>query len=1191
MSPQQQQDSFSRGGGLQENKRRTKSQSHRRQSAPSLVITKALTRSRTVSRDSFLIPVCPETCPLVQSFLACSDRSFLLHGHAQLKTGLQTQDRHLFLFNDILVIAKAKSANHFKQKAQACVCEMWTAGCMEEVCEGSTNPERSFVMGWPTCNCVATFSSAEQKEKWLSLLKSLIKEEKEREEPKTIPLKVHGKGINTFAVTKTLPVSNSDSTNEVVRLALQQFGIAGNVKDYQLWVISKRDNTPYPLIGHEFPFSIQMSHVRDLLSQGGSSREAVLSPDRQRALQAEQLQADKQCQFILKPRPVATAQQHVPAESSQKPFKRRRSLINWAFWRGSSSHLNDSSLSLSGPAPGYLFGQPLSAVCLEDTLPKPVMDMLLFLYHEGSWTRGIFRRPAGARAVRELRDALDGGEFQLPLTRDHVFIIAGVFKDFLRSIPGSLLCSEMYKEWMDVLEEEEEEEEQVQDIKSLICRLPKENALLLRYLVAMLHGVQGNANDNLMTSFNLSVCIAHSMLWPPGPCSPEMEGEGAKKVCELVKFMIEHCQQLIGEDPSSLYGGPPQRPNTKEMGSDSWPYPLTDSSYDSLENELDDCSSSGSPARRTRKGRLKTKQLQGSMDSIITLSDYDQDTDPDTHHTHDQTGNLNCLKPPQLGRTRGRRKGPDTALSCPDQEAQTAGTSSTLDSLSLEGQPSLRRRSEPAIAYMTEFRPRLSGSAEGLTGDDEEDDEEELPKGPGGHAHAHTHSRGQSRRGGCESGLGPHGARSQDLEASSSSLSSAPTSPAPTRSSLDSLDSLHSLHSLCDQTWQTRRGLYLPSTATSSSLTVPSSSLTVPSSSGSLSTSPSSPSTLGSAPAPGGGPDQGTCPPKEPVSWGTLKGSRGLHPNSWLKKARRLSLTQQDNLEKEEDKTGGGSTDVSLPLSKDKGGPGERGGGKRIPTEDPKSKPSCRATKERGGGVQARVRSGQEPAKPRPPKHDSSSPPSHHRSTGSLHYPKSPCFRPSDPSLTVRQLVDTHAKASQQHAHVGSDITEQEQAAGSDVNELDQPPQAMFYKQSGPTLSLFRRQKSHSLRAEEERQAQLSQRRASEPGRLVVDRASSLHLEGLHRQNARRRLPSDPGLKVSEADSQGGTSEPRFCLSPCATKAVRDYFSSHPRSNPKSGQQVALALVESRREWLRRCSDPMAEPDFDQLLFAEESYV
>ncbi|XP_070787043.1 rho GTPase-activating protein 20-like [Enoplosus armatus] len=1256
MSPQQQQDSLSRGGGQPENKRRMKSQSYRRQSAPSLVITKALTRSKTLSRESFLVPVCPETCPLVQSLLAGSDRSFLLHGHAQLKTGMQTQDRHLFLFNDILVIAKAKSANHFKQKARVCVCEMWTAGCMDEVCEGSTNPERSFVMGWPTCNCVATFSSAEQKERWLSLLKSRIKEEKEREEPKTIPLRVYGKGINTFAVTKTLPVSNSDSTNEVVRLALQQFSVIGNVKDFQLWVISKRDNTPYPLIGHEFPFSIQMSHVRHTMSQGGGGgggggggfRDAAATPvDRQRAMQVEQLQVYKQCQFIMKPRPAETL--HGSAELSLKPFKRRRSLITWAFWRGSSSHLNE--LSLARAARGCLFGRPLSCVCVEDTLPKPVMDMLAFLYHEGSWTRGIFRRPAGARAVRELRDSLDAGEFQLPLTRDHVFIIAGVFKDFLRSIPGSLLCCELHEEWMDVLEEEdEEEEEQVQDIQRMIGRLPKENALLLRYLLAMLLGVQGNAHENQMTSFNLSVCIAPSMLWPPGaPGSPEVEGEGTKRVCELVKFMIEHCQQILGEDPSSLFGGPPQRLNTDEMGSAlhrsglygsvarrfhqtmrhkilcsdetkielfglnakrhvwrkpgtahhlantiptakhgcgdvfsaagtgrlvriegkmnaaksreildknllqsaldlrlgrtfqqdnnavhrrspsnlielermySWLDPLTDSSYDSLENELDN-SSGGSPGFCSRR-HLKPKPLQGSLDSILTFSDYDQDTDPDMQQA--QTESPCGLKLYPLGRTRGRRQDPD--LSRPGQDAPTVDTSSTLDSLSLDGRHR-RRRSEPAIAYVGKFQPFASGCTDGLTGEDGDGEE------------------GQTRRGAA-------------LQASSSSLSSTPTSPAPTRSSLDSLDSLGS-----DHTWATRRGLYPTKTH------LPSSS--------SSSTVPSKPSTMSSVLTSGGHPDLGTCPKgsplKDPLNWGTLKGCIGLHPNSWLKKGRRLSLTQQDNLEKEEeDKTGGGSTEKSLTLGKGKAG--ERGGGKPIFSSQPKPKPSCRASKDAGGGGGGHVRSrpGQEPHKLRHLKQDSSSPPSHHRSTGSLQFPKSPWFHSSDSPQTARQLSRAAA--------AGGGTADLRHAAESEASELKKPPPSLFYKQSGPSLSLFKQRKSRSV--EEECHARLYQRRVSEPGRQVADRTAAL---------TRARLPSDPGLKVTEVDSQGGTPEARFCLSPLATKAVRDYFSSHPRSNPQSSQQVALALVESRREWLKRCSDPAAEPDFDQLLFAEESYV
>ena len=50
-----------------------------------------------------------------------------------------------------------RSAGQLKVKSVVRVCEMWLSDCMEEVCEGSTSPERSFVLGWPTCNYVVTF--------------------------------------------------------------------------------------------------------------------------------------------------------------------------------------------------------------------------------------------------------------------------------------------------------------------------------------------------------------------------------------------------------------------------------------------------------------------------------------------------------------------------------------------------------------------------------------------------------------------------------------------------------------------------------------------------------------------------------------------------------------------------------------------------------------------------------------------------------------------------------------------------------------------------------------------------------------------------------------------------------------------------------------------------------------------------
>ncbi|XP_056883556.1 rho GTPase-activating protein 20-like isoform X1 [Takifugu flavidus] len=1091
LSPQQRPESLGRGGGHQASKRRMKYQSYRRQSAPSLVITKALTRSKTLSRESFQLPVFPERCSLVQSFLAGFDRSFLLHGHVQLRTGMQTQDRHLFLFTDILVISKAKSANNFKRKAQVRVCQMWTTGYTDEVYEGSTSPERSFVMGWPTCNYVATFSSTEDKEKWFLRLKSRIKEEKENEEPKTIPLRVYGKGINTFAVTKTLPVSNWDSTNEVVRLALQQFGVIGNVKDFQLWVISKKDNVPYPLIGHEFPFSIQMSHVIPTPSPGGEGRDTAAPPvDRQVALQMEQLQVYKQCQFILKPRPTDT--QNLPAELPQKPLKRRRSFIGWAFWRGSSSHLNDPSLSTPR---GCLFGQPLGSVCIDGALPKPVMDMLAFLYAEGSWTRGIFRRPAGARAVRELRDTLDSGNFQLPLTRDHVFVIAGVFKDFLRSIPGSLLCSELHEEWMDVLDEEDEEEEQVQDIKRMISRLPNENALLLRYLLAMLHGIQGNAQENQMTSFNLSVCIAPSMLWPPGaPCSNEAEGEGTKKVCELVKFMIEHCRQILGEDPSSLYGGPPPQPPPEETGSE-WFYPMTDSSYDSLENELDHSSSSPSFCNRRQ---LRAETLRGSLDSILTFSDCDQDTDPEILQA--QPDSEPRLKVHPLERHRARRLKPGVSYVSRDTQTVNSGSRE-------------RRCSEPAITYVAKFRPCASGM--------DDANSEELPSQP-------PNPCGETKKG---------GGTSAGLEASSSSLSS--ISPDPTRSSLDSPDSLDS-----DITWVRRRGLYISRT------NLPSASSTT------------------SNPQPSGAPPEHSCcpkgsPPKEPLTWGTLKSCQSLHPNSWLKKGRRLSLTQQDNLAQEEDKSGGGPSHKSLTFGKhasEKGKAGERGEQPAISNNRPQQKPSSRVSRAGADGSRACLLPGKDGHSDQHLKRGPFSPPPHHRSTGSLSFSKPSWFHSSE-SLLPSENPSKHN-------------------TGSEEKTPNRPSPPLFMKESSSPFTLLKQSKA----AEEQRSSRLYQRRGSEPGRQVIDRSSGV---------TRARLPSDPGLKVTEVDigSQGEKPKARFCLSPCATKAVRDYFSSHPDSSPHSSQQVALALVESRREWLKRCNDPTADVDFEQLLFAEESYV
>lgn len=48
-----------------------------------------------------------DTCTFLSSFV-CSSRTLLIDGRVELKRGLQRQERHLFLFNDLFVVAKIK---------------------------------------------------------------------------------------------------------------------------------------------------------------------------------------------------------------------------------------------------------------------------------------------------------------------------------------------------------------------------------------------------------------------------------------------------------------------------------------------------------------------------------------------------------------------------------------------------------------------------------------------------------------------------------------------------------------------------------------------------------------------------------------------------------------------------------------------------------------------------------------------------------------------------------------------------------------------------------------------------------------------------------------------------------------------------------------------------------------------------
>jgi len=51
---------------------------------------------------------------------------------------------------------------------------MWIADCISDVAEIPRPSVKSFVIGWPTTNVVATFKSAESKELWMDKLAEYV---------------------------------------------------------------------------------------------------------------------------------------------------------------------------------------------------------------------------------------------------------------------------------------------------------------------------------------------------------------------------------------------------------------------------------------------------------------------------------------------------------------------------------------------------------------------------------------------------------------------------------------------------------------------------------------------------------------------------------------------------------------------------------------------------------------------------------------------------------------------------------------------------------------------------------------------------------------------------------------------------------------------------------------------------------
>ncbi|KTG39184.1 hypothetical protein cypCar_00009159 [Cyprinus carpio] len=413
-----------------------------------------------------------------------------MEAHVHLTNGLQSRERLLLLFTDSLIITKTKSL-YLKLKARVSLSDIWLASCVHYITDRKLTSKNSFVIGWPTTNYVVTYRhTCRARQKVL---------------PNAILLYVQLICLPNVNSSETIAVAVDVTTTaeNVVQYIMQQCKLLGEVSDYQLCVNYEKEEETYPLIGHELPFFILHHSLRSQQDQLHMPSE----PLHEAFSSGQQTEAPpKTPHFTLKNRTQS------PRGALLK-HKRKRSLIDWALRRG---HFNQSD-GQSDPqtASHKLFGQPLSSICPDGNLPRPVME-------------------------------------------------------FLRKLPGGVLCCELYEDWIEVLQTEDQQD-RLNRVRRLLAQLPEENVTLLCLLFGVLHKIHTHSEVNQMTATNLALCIAPNMLWRSSQISPDKEGQSVLRVAALIQYLIENTPAIFGDDLESLF--------TRQMNSGQETSDYADGSY------------------------------------------------------------------------------------------------------------------------------------------------------------------------------------------------------------------------------------------------------------------------------------------------------------------------------------------------------------------------------------------------------------------------------------------------------------------------------------------------------------------------------------------------------------------------------------------------------------------------------------
>ena len=157
---------------------------------------------------------------------------------------------------------------------------------------------------------------------------------------------------------------------------------------------------------------------------------------------------------------------------------------------------------------------------------------------------GIYRKSGGNSQVQAVREGFERSASDFDLSDEDLDIhaITSGLKQYFRKLPTPLITYDVYDKLLETVTISDSSA-RIEAMSQALTDLPKVHYEVLEYLILHLKRVVDQEKVNLMTSLNIAVVFAPTIMRPE---SLGRELSDTKSKNEVVMWMVDNCAEVFG---------------------------------------------------------------------------------------------------------------------------------------------------------------------------------------------------------------------------------------------------------------------------------------------------------------------------------------------------------------------------------------------------------------------------------------------------------------------------------------------------------------------------------------------------------------------------------------------------------------------------------------------------------------------